>query len=106
MTENTRPTGGEEKSGRRHFAGWFDIRNVIGALLLIYGIVLILMGLFGTTDSELDRADGVNANLWSGLVITAVAAFFLIWARLRPIVVDEAQVERDKREQENEPPAH
>lgn len=92
------------RSEPRHQAGWFDIRNVIGLLLLIYGLVLLALGVFNASDEELARADGVNANLWAGLGIAAVGAFFLVWARLRPIVVDETQVEKDKSEQENEPP--
>lgn len=95
-----------ESTGTRHQAGWFDIRNVIGLLLLIYGIVLLAMGIFDASDAQLARADGVNANLWAGIGIFAVGAFFLIWAKVRPIVVDDAQVERDKAAQENEPPAH
>jgi uncharacterized membrane protein len=93
-------------SGGRHQAGWFDIRNVIGLLLLIYGLVLLALGAFDASDDELARADGVNANLWAGLGIAAVGAFFLIWAWVRPIVVDETQLEKDKREQEGEPPPH
>ncbi len=91
---------------RRHQAGWFDIRNVIGLLLLIYGLVLIGMGIFNASDAELARADGVNANLWAGVGIGALGVFFLGWAWLRPIVVDDAQVEKDKRAQEDDPAAH
>ncbi len=93
-------------SPQRHKAGWFDIRNVIGLLLFIYGLVLLAMGTFNASDAELARADGVNANLWAGLGITAGGVFFLAWAWLRPIVVDEVQVEKDKQVQENEPPVH
>ena len=104
MSESTETP--QEPRARRHQAGWFDIRNVIGLLLLIYGVVLIFMGVFVTSDAELARAGDVNANLWTGLVTTAVALFFLAWARLRPIVVDDAEVEPDKAAQENDPPAH
>ena len=66
-------------------AGAFDIRNFIGMLLGLYGIILTLMGLFG--DKELDKTGGINANLWTGLALIAVAAVFIGWARLKPIVV-------------------
>jgi hypothetical protein len=79
----------------------FDIRIVIGALLGIYGVVLIIMS-FSTSDSDLAKASGVNANLWVGLGLIAFAVFFGTWAVLRPIVVDEAQVEADKRAVEEE----
>lgn len=72
------------RSGRKT-AGAFDIRNIIGLLLAIYGLVLLLMGLFG--DPELAKTGGVNANLWAGIVLLAFAAAFLAWAKLRPIVV-------------------
>jgi hypothetical protein len=53
----------------------------------VYGVILVLMGLFG--DQELDKTGDVNANLWAGLAMVVVAAVFLGWARLRPIVVPE-----------------
>jgi hypothetical protein len=68
-------------------AGIFDIRNIIGALLGIYGVILLLLGIFG--DTEEDKTGGVNANLWAGLVLLAASAIFLVWARLRPVVVPE-----------------
>ena len=70
---------------RTHTAGAFDIRNFIGALLGIYGVILIAMGLFG--DQSLDKTGGVNANLWAGLGLAVVSAAFVTWARLRPIIV-------------------
>jgi hypothetical protein len=79
----------------------FDIRIVIGALLGIYGVVLIVMS-FATSDSDLAKVSGINANLWVGLGLLAFAVFFGGWAVLRPIVVDEAQVEADKRAVEEE----
>lgn len=71
----------------RHKAGAFDIRNFIGYLLGLYGLVLTLMGLFG--DKELDKTGGVNANLWTGVALLVVACGFMAWARLRPIVVPD-----------------
>ena len=71
---------------RPHRAGLFDIRVIIGALIGIYGIVLTLMGLFGSHAVK-SKADGVNVNLWAGLVMIVVAVVFAAWARLRPVVV-------------------
>ena len=75
----------------QHTAGAFDIRNIIGALMGVYGVILVLAGIFG--DKALEKTGGVNANLWTGLALVAVAAIFLGWARLKPIVVP-ADVER------------
>jgi drug/metabolite transporter (DMT)-like permease len=76
-----------EQTGQKHIAGALDIRNIIGGLLGVYGVILVLMGLFG--DKELDKTDDVNANLWAGLALVVVSVAFLAWARLRPIVVPD-----------------
>ena len=59
-------------------AGAFDIRNVIGALLALHGVILTLMGLFD--DPETDKTSGVNANLWAGLALLVVDIGFRIGA--------------------------
>jgi hypothetical protein len=79
----------------------FDIRNIIGALLGIYGVVLVIMS-FATSDRQLAKVSGVNANLWVGIGLLAFAIFFIVWATLRPIVVDEKQLEADKKAVEEE----
>jgi hypothetical protein len=85
MTETSTTTG------RKHTAGALDIRNIIGGLIGVYGVILTLMGLFG--DEEGDKTGDVNANLWAGIVMLVIGAGFLIWARVRPVVVPE-HVER------------
>lgn len=77
----------------------FDIRNIIGALLFLYGVILLVAS-FGTSDAQKAKADGINANLWVGLVLVVVGALFILWAVTRPIVVDVEQLEVDKREVE------
>ena len=78
-------------------AGLFDIRNVIGALLAVYGVVLLLMGIFG--DKHYDKTGDINANLWAGLVLLVVGVVFLAWARMRPVVVDKEAVAEVRREE-------
>jgi hypothetical protein len=73
------------KASGAHTAGAFDIRNIIGALLGIYGVLLTLAGLF--MDPEKAKTGGVNANLWTGLALVVAGAVFLLWARLKPIIV-------------------
>lgn len=68
-----------------HAAGAFDIRNIIGALMGLYGVILTAAGLLG--EHEPEKTGGINANLWTGLALIAVAVGFMLWARLRPIVV-------------------
>jgi hypothetical protein len=89
-------------SSRSHRAGIFDIRNIIGALLTVDGLIILLVGLFGETGE--DKTGGVNANLWAGLVLVVVGVVFLAWARLRPVVVpDDFEGDHDR---EGPPPGH
>jgi hypothetical protein len=82
----------DQTDGRQaHRAGAFDIRNIIGALLGLYGVILALAGLLGEDAPQ--KTGGIDANLWTGVALIAVSAFFLLWARLRPIVVP-AEIDR------------
>jgi hypothetical protein len=78
-----------------HRAGLFDIRFIIGALIGLYGLILVLTGLF-TSDAQVAKADGLNINLWAGIGMLVVGVGFILWARLRPIVVP-ADPEADHR---------
>ena len=72
-------------------AGAFDIRNVIGVLLGIFGIILTIAGIIGLSPDEAERTGGIDANLWTGIGLVVAALVFLVWARLRPIrIVDDA----------------
>lgn len=87
MTDNQQSADdtADAPQGGRHTAGAFDIRNFIGALLGLYGIILTLMGLFG--DQELNKTGGWNANLYTGIALLIASAIFITWARLRPTIV-------------------
>lgn len=80
-------------------AGAFDIRNIIAILLGVYGVVLIVMGLITTKGHEIDKADGLNVNLWGGLAMLIVAILMGAWGYLRPVVVpgDSAAQEEGER---------
>ena len=74
----------------------FDIRNIIGALLGIYGVVLTIAGFApgllrerekGASDNPVDLYFGTDANWWVGLALIGVAVVFFAWAWLRPVRV-------------------
>jgi hypothetical protein len=98
MTEHEVTTSSGKNA---HTAGIYDIRNIIGSLLTIYGAILTAMGLFA--DPETDKTGGPNANLWAGLALLVVGLGFIAWARLRPVVVPE-DFEAD--DQDGPPPGH
>jgi hypothetical protein len=92
------PTTQRRQAG--HAAGVFDIRNLIGGLMGVYGVILLGMGLFG--DVEGDKTGDVNANLWAGLALLAFSVAMLAWARLKPVVVpDDFEADHEGR-----PPGH
>jgi len=74
-----------ENEGTRS-AGLFDIRFIIAALIGLYGIILVLAGLF-TSDAQVEKSDGLNINIFAGIGMIVVATAFAIWGRMRPIVV-------------------
>ena len=58
----------------KHAAGAFDIRNVIGGLIGVYGIILTVMGVFDLGDNGTGDA---GANLWAGLAMLLVGIVFV-----------------------------
>lgn len=83
---------------RRQSAGAFDIRNVIGALIGFYGVVLVIMGLVNNTAEEQQKTGGWNANLWVGIAMVGFGLAFVLWSRLRPVVVHPPKSESDRRD--------
>jgi hypothetical protein len=63
----------------------FDLRGIIALLFAIYGGVLVIMGFTSTSDADIERAGGINLNLWSGVGMLVVAALFAAWVILRPL---------------------
>jgi hypothetical protein len=93
MTEQAGPH--EHVEVKRHSAGLFDIRNIIGSLVLIYGVVLLIMGLINNSDEDLMKSDGFNINFWAGLGMLLLGVFFIGWSVLRPVVVQSTEVVSD-----------
>jgi uncharacterized membrane protein YidH (DUF202 family) len=70
-----------------HTAGAFDIRTIIGGLLGLYGLALLVMGLWFTDSEQKAKADGENLNLVVGIGLIVFAVLFIGWALLRPLRV-------------------
>jgi hypothetical protein len=92
------PTAGEtedaavDESRAQRAANLFDLRRLIGGLFVIYGVILTVLG-FGASDQEIQKAAGINLNLWVGLCLIGFGALFLLWAFARPL---SDQLEEDE----------
>src|SRR3712207_7620551 len=70
-----------EKQARA--ADLFDIRRIIGGVFLVYGLLLLVLGI-GASQADIDRPAGTNGDLWTGLRLLAVGALFVGLGVLRP----------------------
>jgi hypothetical protein len=68
-------------------ANLFDIRRIIAGVFVLYGLVLLALGLFGAHHIKV-KASGINVNLWTGIGMLIVAALLITWALLRPVAVE------------------
>lgn len=74
----------------------FDVRRIIGALFVIYGLVVGIMGLLDGPEA-IKKAQGVNINLWTGIGMLILGLLFLLWMFLRPAKApDRAVVEAER----------
>lgn len=108
------PARAEAASGRRRkpdltpeeakiwrLAKLFDLRSFIGALMLIFGILVIIPG-FLASPATIDKAAGINLALWVGGIMLVLAAFFLTWVILKPpppVTMAEMEATRKAREE-------
>jgi hypothetical protein len=108
------PAGAEAAAARRRkpdltreeaknwrLAKLFDLRSFIGALMLIFGILVIIPG-FLASPATIDKAAGINLALWVGGIMLALAAFFLTWVILKPpppVTMAEMEAARKAREE-------
>jgi hypothetical protein len=77
---STEPTTSREARA----ANLFDLRRIIGGLFTVWGVLLIILG---ATDSqaEIDKAAGININLFAGIGMLIFGVGMLLWAFTRPL---------------------
>ena len=79
------PTGAtdEEEIKAARAANRFDIRRIIGGLFILYSLILIALGIFGSEHVK-NKASGINVDLWTGLGMLVFGILMVFWALSRP----------------------
>ncbi|MFD4555021.1 hypothetical protein ACFWP5_11975 [Streptomyces sp. NPDC058469] len=73
----------------------FDLRLIIGGLFVVYGVIVTIAGI-SPSQATLDKAEGVNINLWTGIAMLLLGIFFLGWLKLRPVPPVEVVTEEEE----------
>jgi hypothetical protein len=89
MATEAQPPPDVDAATARKAANRFDIRRIIGGLFLLYGVILVVVGLFGSDEIK-NKAAGINVNLWTGLGMLVFGALMVVWALTRPVEPDAA----------------
>ena len=64
-------------------ARMLDLRIYICGLFLIFGTTVTALGI-NPSQAQIDRAAGVNINLWAGLAMLGLAVVMGVWAFVSP----------------------
>jgi hypothetical protein len=75
----------EEEIRAARNANRFDIRRLIGALFILYGVILTILGIVGSSHVK-NKAAGINIDLWTGIGMLIFGALMIIWALTRPVM--------------------
>jgi hypothetical protein len=90
-TEPEVPISDEAEAEAVRKANLFDIRRLIGGLFVIYGVILVVLGLVGSHAVK-HKADNINIDLWAGIGILVFAAIMIAWGFLRPVTPEPPEV--------------
>ena len=61
-----------------------DIRAVITGALGLIGLYLVVCSVLFNSAEEMSKTGGINANLWAGLGLLAIAAGMGLWWWIKP----------------------
>ena len=96
LVERTESTAASEGGASvAQAANLFDLRRIIGGVFGVWGVLLVILGITDS-DAEIAKAADVNINLWTGLGMLVISAFFLIWAFTRPLGEELAESESSR----------
>jgi xanthine/uracil/vitamin C permease (AzgA family) len=86
---STESGSGQDAAARKtqRLAKLFDLRTFIGALFLIFGVVVSIEGATASA-ADIAKAAGVNLSLWTGLAMLVVGIAFIGWMLAKPPEVE------------------
>jgi xanthine/uracil/vitamin C permease (AzgA family) len=99
VTAKVELTPGEARNWR--LAKLFDLRSFIGALFVIFGILVTISGVTASK-ATIAKSAGINLGLWIGVIMLIMGLLFLTWVLLKPpapITAAEAEATRKAREE-------
>lgn len=79
-----RPVTDENEAASSASGRLFDLRELIAAIFLVFGAVLLVAGLFDSR-AEIHKAAGVRINLWTGIGMILVGLVFVAWRLWKPL---------------------
>ena len=82
-TEGVGDAGGLDSRRVERLAKLFDLRTFIGALFLIFGLLVTLEGLTASA-AEIAKGSNINLALWTGLIMLVTGAVFIAWMLAAP----------------------
>jgi hypothetical protein len=83
MAENAAADTADGPAMTMRQARMLDLRIYISALFLIFGTTVTVLGI-SPSQAQLERAAGVNINLWAGLAMLGLALAMGTWAFVSP----------------------
>lgn len=77
----------------------FDLRRILGALFITYGVIVTVVGIVNH-DTDPAKTGGIQINLWTGIAMLIAGAAFLIWDRLAPVPATDIVHSLERQEEE------
>ena len=79
----------------------FDLRRILGALFVFYGVIVTIVGIVQHTQ-DVAKTHGIAINLWTGIAMLVLGILFFVWDRLSPVpegdIIRNEQAEPDANE--------
>jgi hypothetical protein len=71
------------KSTRR-----FDLRRILGALFVLYGVICLVVGLVDPA-ADTAKTGGIQINLWTGVGMLVAGILFFVWDHFAPVPAED-----------------